>query len=402
MVPSVADVKSAALEYLDDPAGSRFTSTIQTWGFEQAYLKLLEYMLLYEVQKQERVATYTLPANTTSLTPATAGISDFGELTRMEERLDGSSERYTQVVECDALPQRDAASILCDFEWRDDTWYFVGSTTARQLRISYLASGTPPTSGSVGIDGSKLVLALLAAAYMAPRKGDPELGRDLMKQALGPRFEEGVCGGSMWLMLAPMVKSRQSVPIAPKAFRAGGQRSFRKRQFYVGPVTNNTVIVEMTFTISGTVNGTNGFDGNATFTLDQSPSHLNFWVDGILQYPNISYVLVGNTVTFQPGWIPQIGSLLYATGSTENITFVAGVNPLTPVPIAVVGTVDGTNGSDGNASFSMGANPTSLQVFKNGLYLIPNVAYTRSGASITFLAPHIPVSGDTLQAWGTV
>ncbi len=68
----------------------------------------------------------------------------------------------------------------------------------------------------------------------------------------------------------------------------------------------------------------------------------------------------------------------------------------------ITGTIDGTNGSDGNATFSLSATPTFLELFKNGSHQIPNISYTRSGATITFLAPNIPIVDDLLYALGTV
>lgn len=71
-------------------------------------------------------------------------------------------------------------------------------------------------------------------------------------------------------------------------------------------------------------------------------------------------------------------------------------------PLTVTGTIDGTNGWNGNALFTLSDTPSFLQLFKNGLLLTEDVSYSLSGSGITFLAPNIPVVTDTLLAWGIV
>ncbi len=72
------------------------------------------------------------------------------------------------------------------------------------------------------------------------------------------------------------------------------------------------------------------------------------------------------------------------------------------VRFTVSGTIDGTNGYDGNPTFTLDQTPTLLTLFRNGVLQIPDVSYTLSGLTITFLAPNIPIDGDTLQALGTI
>lgn len=60
---------------------------------------------------------------------------------------------------------------------------------------------------------------------------------------------------------------------------------------------------------SGTVNGV-----NATFTLTATPlsGSLLLQVNGQVQLPTTAYALSGSTITFQAGFIPETGDLLYA------------------------------------------------------------------------------------------
>ncbi len=70
------------------------------------------------------------------------------------------------------------------------------------------------------------------------------------------------------------------------------------------------------------------------------------------------------------------------------------------VPFTITGTIDGTNGWDGNTAFLLNQIPSFLQLFKNGLALTQDIDYTLTAAAITFLAPNIPLVTDTLLAWG--
>lgn len=89
--------------------------------------------------------------------------------------------------------------------------------------------------------------------------------------------------------------------------------------------------------------------------------------------------------------------------SFQVVVVAAAVPPgagATRVPVALVGTIDGATGSDGNAVFTLGATVFDLDLFKNGVLQYPAVAYNLVGSTITFLAPHIPIVGDELYAKG--
>lgn len=316
MIPTVADVKLAALGFLDDDAGTRFSPTLQTWAFNLAYGTFIDCLLLNQVPHLERTALYTLPANIATLTPATASIADFGELDELEERLNGSAEKYTTVIERDELPQRDPLTILGDFAWQGGAFNFIGATTDRQLSIAYYASGTPPVSGTIGVDGSLQVLAKLTAAYLAPRKGDPELGATLMAEAVGERFRQGVMGGDAYRLIQPMVRGRLRVPLAPRPFRAGPSRvQLPNSRFFIGPASIIGSGTMVAITLTGAINGTTGSDGNATFIMNYAPTFLQLYKNGLLQTPGVSYAFIGSVVTFLAPNIPVAGNTLVAQGN---------------------------------------------------------------------------------------
>lgn len=73
----------------------------------------------------------------------------------------------------------------------------------------------------------------------------------------------------------------------------------------VGGVSSSSGGADLvTFAITGTINGTNGSDGNDTFTLDQIPDVLLLFKNGVLQEEDASYTLSDNTIVFLPPNIP--------------------------------------------------------------------------------------------------
>lgn len=66
------------------------------------------------------------------------------------------------------------------------------------------------------------------------------------------------------------------------------------------------------------------------------------------------------------------------------------------------GTINGTTGSDGNAAFTLAQTPAtgSLQLFMTGVLQLLDTDYTLVGATITYVAPKIPITGnDWHRAW---
>lgn len=403
MIPTVEQIKTDALGWVDDDAGTRFLAPVQQWGFKAAYLTLADCFLLYQIPKIKKIVLYSVAANATSFYPADASISDFGELISMEERTDGSSERYQPVLEVNTLPQRDPATVLMEFEWRDDGFFFLGATTARQVRITFYGSGNPPTTGTVGIDGSDLVLAKLTAAFMAPRKGDPELGQQLMNQAVGPNFQDGRVGGDAMRLIQPMVRAQQRVPVAPRPFRAGGQRLRMNSRFFVSPAFTAGSESMIDLVIAGAINGTDGTDGNTVFTLDQNPAHLTLYKNGVKQKMGISYTYSMGTIIFISPNIPLVGDLLDAEGtvapsSGSSSSSSSGGGAMHTFTIS--GAINGNDGTNGNAVFVLNEVPTFLELSRNGNIQTPGIAYTLSGQTVTFLIPNIPTTGDSLLARG--
>lgn len=307
MIPTVDEVVDEIQSLLGDVEGRVFDDTLCLLGYKRAYRRLREQLIKDQIPGIVSVVTYTLAAGTTSLTPATAGISNFGELVMVEERTPGTTEDFVEVIEVGALTNGEQMSALSVYEWRGEAFYFYGSFNSRELRIRYYDSGVPPESGSVGIDGSLDFLSHFGAASVGPSRGYAAV-QELKADALGPRLDGN--GGMLFDLIQPMVRSLQRVQRQPKPYGVDRQYSWRRarRPLYIAaPPADSGVIQE--FTISGTQDGV-----NATFTLSQNPQSLQLFNNGILQYEDVAYTRAGTVVTFLTGYIPASTDLLHAEG----------------------------------------------------------------------------------------
>jgi hypothetical protein len=224
---TVEQVNTDVSALLGDPDLEKYTAAIQLPFFRLAYETVWGVALNNGVQMVDVEATYTLTAGTASLTPATASISNMGEPLKLWERASGSSDDYSEMSRVDSLTNLDSSDSLGSWEWRGDTFYFVAATTDRQLKIEYTASAAAPTSGSIPIDGARLVLAQLTAAMIAqsPLGGQPQLASSYFALAYGPSMTPDASGGSLRLLINPMVKNM--LPVTPRRFRS--RRTWRSQ-----------------------------------------------------------------------------------------------------------------------------------------------------------------------------
>ncbi len=304
MIPTVEQVKARAAFLLGDIAQRKFVDAKITPAFEMAYEELVSEMVKHQLPQRERVVVHPLIAGTTTLTPATAGISNFGELIRLRERPYGTSEEFVDVDPVDWLRQRTSQDRLAEFVWRGDTFYFTASSRAIDLEIAYSDSGSPPVSGTVGIDGSLNVLAALTASYAADPEGMWEVSAKQMKTAVG---NDGT-GGFMHTLLKAQVRALQSRPLQRGAFTTKGRMRLPMGAWGAGPAEGGGGLgVPINAVITGTIDG-----ANDTFTLPAAPLRLHLYLNGVLLNESLGYSIAGATITMNPGYIPAVGDTLRA------------------------------------------------------------------------------------------
>lgn len=314
MIPTVEQIKTRFRVLLDDPNGYSYTDAVFSEAFGAAYDALFNALLVYQCDRIRIVASTQIAPLTTSFAPSSA-FSDFAEFDEVEERLYGSNDKFVTLAQWDKLPQRDMTDRLLDFEWRFDTFYFVGSTTARELRITYESSGSAPSSGSINLDGCLTFLACFAVGVAGPLKGDDELAATNMVRAVGQKYDQGVIGGELWRIIQPRVRERQHVQLAPKPYSASRRQLVRRTPYIAAQQPAGTGVgVPAQFayssgTITGTIDGT-----NAQFFLAYPVTAAQVMLNGVVLTPGTHYTFGANVVNFIAPYIPQPGAEILVTG----------------------------------------------------------------------------------------
>jgi hypothetical protein len=319
MISTYGNVRSRALARLDDPNQASFTDAILLPAIQEAIDALQGAFVFFEIPRSKVVTTFTVGVGTTSVTPATAGIADMGEVIELKERLSGSTDRYVHIHEVDDLPQRDAGECLGSWEWRSDTFWFVGATTAREVWISYFSTTTQASSfdanASTGVDGALNFLSLYTVGAVGGRKGYYELAEDCMTKAVGSRYNDGVIGGELFRLCQPMVRSRQRVPVAPRAFSVSRRLLRPWAAPYIAansPGGGGTAPAQFTYA-EGTVTGT--LDGsNATFYLSYPVTTVVVALNGATLSQTLHYTHSANQIVFLAPYIPQPGADILVQG----------------------------------------------------------------------------------------
>lgn len=308
-------MKTDFLGLLDDSSGATFTDAIFQLAFRAAFDALFQGFLTHQCPRIQTISTYTLAPYTTSLTPATAGLADFGDIDELEERAVGSTDRYTPVEQVDKLTQRDAMDRLLEFTWRLDTFYFIGATTARDLRITSESSGTAPADDNtaIGVDGSLSFLSNFAVGKAGRRKGYDEIAKECMEFAVGPRYSLGIIGGELWRLISAKVREMQNVQLQQRRYSSGGS-TLRRRIPYIRAQmpqggSLGAQFSSATSTITGAIDGVNN-----TFYLSYPVSSAIIYRSGVRMTQPTDVVFGANQLVFQPGQIPQPGDIITADG----------------------------------------------------------------------------------------
>lgn len=133
----------------------------------------------------------------------------------------GSFSPWTQIAFSEVYPldldeqglDGNPQSVLGNYIWRDERLEFRGCTNAQQLRITYWASGNPPTnpSTSLGIDNCLDFLACATAANAARSLGWQPIADSLRTQAYGtPGTEDaGLLGVFVTIQIATLQRGPQ-------------------------------------------------------------------------------------------------------------------------------------------------------------------------------------------------
>ena len=324
MYPTREDVRNQFLLMLNDPGGVLFDIAGQSNcfqpAFNEAYAALYNAFLLNQCPRIEFLVHPILPPLTYSITPAQLGIADFGDFIYLAERTYGSNDKFSDLNFVDRLTQRQPTDRLIEANWRNNTFYFTGATTVRELELKFDTSGTAPTDDDVeiAVDASLDFLANYAAGKAAPWKGYDELGKKYMEYAVGTRYDSGAQpGGALFRLIQPLVRSRQHVQMAVKPYsttrRIVNRRGLPYVAAQVGTTGGGSTNTPIQFSsANGTITGT--IDGiNTVFWLTiGGVKAMIVYRNGLAETTNVNYTSINNQITFLPGSIPQVSDVLTA------------------------------------------------------------------------------------------
>lgn len=353
--PTRGEVKKQYQSLLDDypqTATSPYNENVFAPAFEEAYDALYGALLNAQGARIELMQSFPIPAYTTELTPADLGINNMGEPIFLRERLLGSNEKLKELHMVDVLPQRQPGPYLFDVNWRNNTFYFVGATNLIDLQIKWEASSQAPVDDAteIQIDNCKNFLANYAVGVSGGRKGDEATAARCMNLAVGPKWNQGVAGGYLLMLIQPSVRNRQNVQIAHRPYTTWGRPYSRwgnipyvaAQQGTTGGGANNVPIQFSSATggIIGPIDTVNRrFWVNAGNVVT-----MIVMVNGVTQTVGTDYSFVGNQFEFTPIRTPRPGDIITAevyVANPVNYGSAPVSQPPQYVPATGPGSVDG-------------------------------------------------------------
>lgn len=215
MIPTVEEVIHAAAFHLGDEPMKRFKATKLATAAALAFQETVTEMVNCGLNEVELKTLYILPANTPSLLPATALVTNLGALIRLRERTSGSATEFMEMDPVDVIPViAPGGGRLAFYHWSGGQFHFPSIGSAVELEFTYYASGNLPDSGSTGLDNSLVVLSKLTAAYAGP-------GNGLEQRAAALRRE--VAGGDMQGFIQPLLVAQHNQRIQRGSYRGGNR-----------------------------------------------------------------------------------------------------------------------------------------------------------------------------------
>ena len=129
----------------------------------------------------------------------------------LKERAQGSSEGWTDVTETDFEPDRQMASILDVWCWREERIKFVGSTSNREVLLRYHAGMTLPKDENsvLGFIFAEYFLGPQTAQYAARSVGGTSLANECLEEAKQ----------KLDMVIRANIKGQQNLPVRRIPYR---------------------------------------------------------------------------------------------------------------------------------------------------------------------------------------
>jgi hypothetical protein len=418
-------VKQRYQSILDDypqTATSPYTENVFAPAFGEAYDVLFSSFLSAQGAVIELIQQVNVPAFVTQMAPADMGILNMGEPIFLRERILGSNEHYKTMHPVDVLAQRMPSTYLREYNWRNNTFYFIGATNLIDLEVKYECSSVAPTddAASIPVDSCLNFLANYCVGVSGGRKGDDATASRCMNIAVGPKYNQGIIGGQLYMLVQPSVRNRQNVQISHRPYTTWGRPFSRwgavpyvaAQQGTTGGGANN-VPVQFSSALGSVIGNIDG--SNTTFWVNAgNVVAMVISVNGVVQTVGLDVSYVSNQFTFTSLRIPQPGDIITVEAFMANaINYGSAVvaPPTQYVPACgkgavhptwyelssatsgIVGPVDGTN----QIYFLNIGQILDVTLFLNGIEQTVGLDYSLSVNQITFLL-YAPQPGDVITA----
>lgn len=135
-----------------------------------------------------------------------------------------STEKFTELRSVEDLSQVDLRDHLYEYNYEGGVFRFTGATDERQLKIEYKSNGTPPSSGSIGINNAGNFLKARTAALAALANGATSVASDLNELCFGVPAKQ--ISGYLDDVIRPAVLSMQRNVWRPRSFRRRRSRNY--------------------------------------------------------------------------------------------------------------------------------------------------------------------------------
>ena len=202
-----------------------------------------------------------------------------------------------------------------------------------------------------------------------------------------------VVNGNLLVQLVPNATAAPPANVYTVNYQSDGYQQFTET--WTVPVSTQPLTVSEVRTGTQTSSGGSGGGGAGSQTTIPESAVVGLQAD-LAQRPLMGVGYGTNAVAI----VDDSGNLVTAVGTPGQCVFVDGTTgPCGGLTFSDAetpgGIVDGTNNT-----FTLLYTPlgSSMQLFRNGLYMTPTFDYTLTGSTITFPTGAVPQPGDTLTA----
>jgi hypothetical protein len=305
-----AQVLDSARTHLNDEYGSLWTDQKLLPKLQEAHRELQSTLFLAGIPVINDVtAVLTVPANVidgqnVDMSTVAGYPTNLVRPIWMKERTVGQQNQdFIDMIEVDFIPSISKDTRLVYWAWIGQTIMLLGATNDVQVQLRYRGSITVPTKVT---DDCVVLFSETFLSYRTAALAIASTGQDDNKF----RTLDAMAERNLDKLMRTAIKEEQNLPVRRVPYHRGRKSGFRGPIIGGGGSTGPGTAARALF-FSGTINGTNGTDGNPIFMITNgAPMLLALYKNGQKLIQGVAFTLVGSTVTFLAPYIPITGDLL--------------------------------------------------------------------------------------------